>query len=105
MRSGRARGGPMRSSPRASPRCEAFVNSLAARGVDPTACRTLLSVGLAHRFQAPRRRHVHTLLKEFPKMSLRDPLRAASVALVVFAVSAAVIGTAVAAGTTPAAPA
>ena len=38
-------------------------------------------------------------------MSLRDPLRAASVALVVFAVSAAVIGTAVAAATTPAAPA
>ena len=38
-------------------------------------------------------------------MSLRDPLRAASVALVVFAVSAAVIGSAVAAGTTPAAPA
>jgi mono/diheme cytochrome c family protein len=38
-------------------------------------------------------------------MSLRDPLRAASVALVVFAVSAAVLGTAVAAATTPAAPA
>jgi len=38
-------------------------------------------------------------------MSLRDPLRAASAALVVFAVSAAVIGTAVAAATTPAAPA
>ena len=38
-------------------------------------------------------------------MSLRDPLRAASVALVVFAVSAAVIGTALAAATTPAAPA
>ena len=38
-------------------------------------------------------------------MSLRDPLRAASVALVVSAVSAAVIGTAVAAATTPAAPA
>jgi mono/diheme cytochrome c family protein len=60
---------------------------------------------LAHRLQAPRRRHVHAFLKEFPKMSLRDPLRAASVALVVFAVSAAVIGSAVAAGTTPAAPA
>ena len=36
-------------------------------------------------------------------MSLRDPLRAVSAALVVFAASAAVLGTALAAGTTPAA--
>jgi len=35
-------------------------------------------------------------------MSLRDPLRAASLALVVFAASAAVLGTALAAGTTTA---
>jgi len=38
-------------------------------------------------------------------MSLRDPLRAVSLALVVFAVSAAVLGPALAATTTPAAPA
>jgi mono/diheme cytochrome c family protein len=38
-------------------------------------------------------------------MSLRDPLRAVSMALVVFAASAAVLGTALAAGTTPAKPA
>jgi mono/diheme cytochrome c family protein len=38
-------------------------------------------------------------------MSVRDPLRAVSLALVVFAVSAAVLGTAFAAGTTPAKPA
>ena len=35
-------------------------------------------------------------------MSLRNPLRAVSLALVVFAASAAVLGTALAAGTTPA---
>lgn len=38
-------------------------------------------------------------------MSLRDPLRAVSLALVVFAASAAVLGTALAAGTTAAKPA
>ena len=38
-------------------------------------------------------------------MSLRDPLRAVSLALVVFAASAAVLGTALAAGTTTAKPA
>jgi mono/diheme cytochrome c family protein len=38
-------------------------------------------------------------------MSLRDPLRAVSLALVVFAASVAVLGTALAAGTTPAKPA
>ena len=38
-------------------------------------------------------------------MSLRDPLRAVSLALVVFAASAAVLGTALAASTTPAKPA
>jgi mono/diheme cytochrome c family protein len=46
-----------------------------------------------------------TLFKEYLKMSLRDPLRAVSTALVVFAASAAVLGTALAASSTTSTPA